>query len=273
MNWKSTTAVFISLLVFSCARKEEKQPDSAQTTTTEINPGLELVKNSLKQTGDYKMLRSKKDVVYTYSYTTPDGKTDVSTEKYIFDGELSYGKYETHERTFPQMEGVVEQSFDGTNYWLRHNGKLVSDTTALKRVTFNRPTNFYWFAMFQKLTDPGLNYEYLGEQNHQDQSYDVVKVSFESAEKPQDIYQVYINKETGLIDQFLFTVSEFGMVDTPLLMQVEYEEVEGMLIPSKRKYKRSNWDAEINDSPWIEVNWSEIRFNNGLNAVDFQLNQ
>ena len=180
-------------------------------------------------------------------------------------------KYETHERTFPQMEGVVEQSFDGTKYWLRHNGKVISDTTALKRVAFNRPTNFYWYALFQKLTDPGLNYEYLGPQELQDQSFDVVKISFESDEKPRDIYQVHINQETGLIDQFLFTVAEFGMVDTPLLMQVEYEEVDGLLIPSKRKYKRSTWEAEVNDSPWIEVNWTNISFDNELDASAFNL--
>lgn len=271
MNWKVSTVFTLIPFLVGCNQKNTENSEIGESQSAEINQGLELVKSSLKQTGDYKMLRSKKDVVYTYSYTTPDGKTDVSTEKYIFDGELSYGKYETHERTFPQMDGVVEQSFDGTNYWLRHNGKLVSDTTALKRVAFNRPTNFYWFAMFQKLTDPGLTYEYLGTQDLQDQSFDVVKISFESAEKPRDIYQVYINKETRLIDQFLFTVAEFGMVETPLLMQVEYEEVKGLLIPSKRKYNRSTWEAEVSDSPWIEVNWTDITFDNGLRPNEFNL--
>lgn len=126
--------------------------------------------------------------------------------------------------------------------------------------------------MFQKLLDPGLNYEYLGEHSDQDITYEIVKVSFSSDTKPQDIYQLYINRETGLIDQFLFTVAEYGVVETPLLMRVEYEEVDGLLLPTRRKYQRSTWDAETTDEPWISANWTDIRFNNGLHPEDFTLN-
>ena len=54
-----------------------------------------------------------------------------------------------------------------------------------------------------------------------------------------------------------------------MLMKVEYEEVEGILIPSKRRYKKSTWDAEVNDSPWINVTWSDIKFNNNLARSEF----
>lgn len=92
MNWKVSTVFTLTLFLVGCNQKNTENSEKGESQSAEINRGLELVKSSLKQTGDYKMLRSKKDVVYTYSYTTPDGKTDVSTEKYIFDGELSYGK-------------------------------------------------------------------------------------------------------------------------------------------------------------------------------------
>ncbi|MDW7694525.1 DUF6503 family protein [Flammeovirgaceae bacterium SG7u.111] len=224
----------------------------------------------VKKVGDYQKLRSKKDVAYTYTYTTPDGKADISTEKYIFDGELSYGEYKQHQRTLPQLEGTMEQGYDGKEYWLKANGKLVNDTTALKRVMFSRPTNFYWFAMFQKLLDPGLRYEYLGEKELDNKSFDIVKVSFESQnDKPTDIYQLYINKETGIVDQFLFTVADFGIIEEPLLMQMEHEEIDGFLIPSKRKYKKSTWDAEVTDAPWILVDWSDIKFDNNLKKEEF----
>ena len=43
-----------------------------------------------------------------------------------------------------ELEGTLErnQGYDGKEYWLKANGKLVNDTLALKRVKFSRPTNF-----------------------------------------------------------------------------------------------------------------------------------
>ena len=124
--------------------------------------------------------------------------------------------------------------------------------------------------MMQKLQDPGLIYEYLKEATIDSIQYDVVKISFESKDdKPKDVYQLYINKETKLVDQFLFTVADFGKF-TPLLMKMEYENVDGLLLPTKRKYKASNWDAEVTNEPWIIVTWTNIKFNNNLNKEDFK---
>ncbi|MGB3145823.1 MAG: hypothetical protein WBB24_17120 [Maribacter sp.] len=276
MNLKIVTLVVSSLLMITSCKDQsnkevEKVSEQEKRTITFQNKGHELVHNMVEKVGSYQKLRSKKDVEYTYTYTTPDGKADISTEKYIFDGELSYGKYEQHERTLPELEGVMEQGYDGKEYWLKVNASLVNDSTALKRVKFNRPTNFYWFTMFQKLLDPGLIYEYLGETEIADKSFDIVKISFKSQHnKPTDVYQLYINKETQLVDQFLFTVAEFGVVDEPLLMQLNYEEKDGFLIPSKRKYKKSTWDAVISDEPWILVDWSNIKFNINLERQEFQ---
>lgn len=266
-------ALSILLMSISCNSKKEKVETSNNTeTAVEFqNKGHQLVVQLVKKVGSYQDLIKKNDVVYTYTYTTPDGKADVSTEKYLFKGELSYGEYKKHQRTLINLNGVVEQGFDGSEFWLKNNGKIVKDSIALKRVKFNRPTNFYWFTMFQKLLDPNLVYEYLGEQNHNNSVYDVVKISFEPKnDKPTDIYQIYINKETQLVDQFLFTVADFGVLETPYIMQMTYQNIDGLLIPTKRKYKKSNWNAEISEEPWITVNWTDIKFNNGLTAADFK---
>ena len=62
---------------------------------------------------------------------------------------------------------------------------------------------------------------------------------------------------------------DFGVIEEPLLMLLDYEEVDGFLIPNSRKYKKSNWDAEVTDAPWILVNWSDIKFDNDLKKEDF----
>lgn len=276
INVRTSTLILTITILFISCKESKKQTTVSKSQKKEsqikfLNKGHELVYNLTRKVGTYGKLKAQKDVVYTYTYTTPDGKSDISTEKYIFEGELSYGEYKHHQRTLPQFKGTIEQGYDGKGYWIKHNGKLINDSTALKRVAFNRPTNFYWFAMFQKLLDPGLNYNYLGKKSIDGKDYDVVKISFQSKNNtPTDIYQLYINKENGLVDQFLFTVADFGIIETPLLMQIEYEKVNDLLIPSKRKYKKSTWDAVVTDEPWIEVEWSGIKFNNGLTSSDFK---
>ena len=53
-------------------------------------------------------------------------------------------------------------------------------------------------------------------------------------------------------------------------MKMQYENIEGILIPTKRKYKNSNWNAKVTNKPWIFVNWTNIKFNNGLKIADFK---
>ncbi len=271
------TTIVLGCLMVSCtsADQVDQASEVSQEENTTIafqNEGHKLVYDMVQKVGTYSDFLDRKNVIYTYTYQTPDGKADISTEKYIFNGELSYGAYNQHERTFPQLEGPIEQGFDGSEYWLKHNGESLTEEALLKRVAFNRPTNFYWFAMMQKLLDPGLNYEHLGEKSMDGTNYDIVKVSFQTKDdKPTDIYQLYINKETSLVDQFLFTVADFGVMDTPNLMKLQYEEVDGLLIPTKRQYKRSNWDADVSEEPWINVTWSNIKFNNELTKEDMAL--
>ncbi len=271
--------IALSSLVLSCNQgtpaetpATETQPlDEAQTedVINFKNKGHELIYDMVQVVGDYDAWHRKKDVVYTYTSQTPDGQTDISTEKYIFDGELSYGAYERHDRSFPDMEGLIEQGYDGKEFWLKHKGEHSNDEEKLKSVAFRRPTNFYWFAMLPKLLDPEVNYEHLGDTTINSVDYSVVKTSFVS-ETPTDIYQLYINKETSLVDQFLFTVADYGVMDTPFLMKLNYQDVDGLLIPAQRRYKKSTWNAAEDDSDWIKANWSNIKFDNGLSVEDFE---
>ena len=262
-------------LVWSCQTKnkssEKITPLHKTITPTFQNKGHELVYNMAQKAGTYQQLLDLKDVVYNYTYITPDHKKDSVTEKYIFDGEFSYGKYHQHQRTLPNIKGVFEQGYDGEHFWIKSNGTYLNDEAARQKVTFNRITNFYWFAMFQKLLDPGIHYEYLKDEVIDDQNYHIVKISFNTNDdKPSDIYQIYINEKTKLIDQFLFTVAAYGVIDTPLLMKVEYEEINGLFIPTKRKYTKATWDGKNITENWIYVNWSNIKFNNGLTKDIFE---
>ena len=63
------------------------------------------------------------------------------------------------------------------------------------------------------------------------------------------------------MDQFLFTVMDFGVKD-PFLMKIEYEEVSGLKLPTKRKAVAAGWEGTPKDDNWIEEISTKIKFNN-----------
>jgi hypothetical protein len=267
---KVAAVIIMGVGLFSCAEQVETEQKQTKQEINFQNDAHKLVYEMTQKTGTYEDLLKLKDVSYNYSYITADGKEDITNEKYLFAGEMSYGKYIKHERTLPEMKGTIEQGFDGKEFWFKNNGNYSNDPEIMKRVIFNRKTNFYWFTMMQKLTDPGLNYELIREENVENTKYSVVKVTFKNQSKPTDIYIVYINQETKLVDQFLFTVADFGKTETPFLMKVKYEEIDGILVPSQRKYTAATWEGKNLSEDWITVKWNDIQFNKGLNSTFFK---
>jgi hypothetical protein len=134
----------------------------------------------------------------------------------------------------------VIQAYNGKDSWVTVDGKPISDPQAVKLADFSRKTNFYWFAMMFKLLDPGVTYKYEGTRNTEGKTYDLVRIGFEAGVGAvQDSYLLCLNRDTHLVDQFLFTVIDFGIKD-PLLMKVTYKEVSGSKLPAYRIYIASN---------------------------------
>lgn len=270
---KIIPVLIFSMLLTACGNKEAKTKNTTKSVEVQApefqNKGHELVYKMTQEAGSYQDLLNLKDVVFNYTYRTPDQKEDVSIESYIFNGELSHGSYLKHERTLPNLKGKMQQGFNGKDFWVKIDGQKITDKSTIESVTFTRKTNFYWFAMMQKLLDAGINYEYLGENNVKGKLYDVVKITFNTAnDVASDTYQLYINPETHLVDQFLFTVVSKNVTD-PILMRVKYENVEGILLTTYRKYTKSDWEANVLKDDWIEEITKDIKFNQNLDKELF----
>ena len=223
---------------------------------------ISIIEEVVEANGGMEAFKAKNSVQYTYIYRTPDGKEDISIEKYSFDGEKSWAKYTKRQYTAPEVKGELVQVFDGQTTRAYIDGKESKDESLVKTSDFLRKTNYYWFAMMFKLLDPGMIYDYEGTRTIERTTYDTVRITYEPGiGDVSDTYILFVNPKTKLIDRFLFTVMDFGIKD-PLLMTVEYEEVEGLKIPALRKYTKGSWKglpSEPNPS-WTDEITTNVKF-------------
>lgn len=252
-------SVILAILFLSCPIPASAGNDKAG----------DLAGKVVESSGGLENLYSKKDIEYVYIVRYPDRSADISVERYIFDGELSWGKYVLHENLMPDTKGTIIQGFNGNEIWASVNGEPVNNKKALKETDFLRKTNYYWLTMMFKLTDPGTNHEYMGVRRVKDKEYETVKLTFdEGTGDAQDTYLLYINPDTMRVDRFLFTVMDFGVND-PLLMEMEYESLEGLLIPVYRRFTKADWEGNVLSDKWTEEITVNPRFNNGFSREMF----
>ena len=165
----------------------------------------------------------------------------------------------------------MEQFYNGDTTVVTLDGERVAEPQVIRVSDFLRKTNYYWFAMMFKLLDPGIKYELLDDQKLEGTAYKRVEITFDQGVGDvQDKYVLYIHPETKMVDQFLFTVLDFG-VEQPNLMKVTYEEIDGVKIPTYRKYAQANWEGEPQTDSWTEEVSRNISFGKGFAEEDLAL--
>ena len=243
-----------------------------------------LIQQVYDRVGGRAALLERGDVRYEYTYRrdacviadasdgcknwktvdSADAPADVSVEQYIFNGELSRGRYIQRAYLLADRAGDLIQGYDGERTWLTLDGVSIGERAALKRADFLRKTNYYWFAMLHKLRDPGTVYTYEGTRTVNGIEYALVRLDFETGiGDVQDTYVLYINPDSRLIDQFTFTIRDYN-VQTPRLMQVQYENVDGIPLPVRRRFIASDSSGAVRGDSWTEEIMAEIQFRNGF---------
>ncbi|MCE7995084.1 MAG: hypothetical protein HEP71_24105 [Roseivirga sp.] len=260
------------LFISSCQSKSNQSGNKENTAPKKLSKAEALIHETVSAVGGANALKELKDVEFQYTYTSFDGFADVSTERYLFDGEYSRGEYTTHKNAvMTTVDGVVTQGYDGNTSWVTVGNAFFEDETANKMSAFLRKTNLYWFCMNFKLLDPGVEHSYEGTRRANDIDYELVRISFEEGiGTSEDEFLLYLNPHTKLIDQFLFTVKALG-IESPLMMRVKYEEVSGVKLTTYREYAPANWQGELtSDEGWTTQVSSNIQFNNGFTPDDFR---
>jgi len=99
------------------------------TTIIQAQDARELITKVVDANGGMNALHKLKDVSFDYTFkVTGNNIVDVSKERYIFNGEISYGEYsERQVYAIPQMKGVHTQFFDGTKTISKLDGKVITE--------------------------------------------------------------------------------------------------------------------------------------------------
>ncbi len=257
--------LMLLLLLIAC---QDPQPTPKQTSVpTVTNEATLLLQEMVASLGGLDAYNALDDVTYTYTYRDilKDVK-DVSTEKYLYDGELSWAEYHEHKKNVhPDKEGPVTESWNGKEAWLIVEGNFVPAPPALKMVNFSRNTSFFWFNMMYKLLDEGTLHEQLPNRELEGVDYQIVQVTYEEGVgDAQDRFVLYINPKTNLVDHFIFSNAFFGPKVPPRMMHVEYQTVNGLQWPKRQWYEFADWDGNIKEGPKSEKIYTDIVFNTGI---------
>nr|WP_298791119.1 DUF6503 family protein [uncultured Allomuricauda sp.] len=275
INLKFLT-IAVVLFVVSCGPKDKKaQADEQNLVETVVQEPVydttnpETILAAIEHShGGWNDLWKKGDVEYTYTYHSPaNDKKDVSVERYIFSSEASYGKYSQHEiNVMPETEGEVVQYFNGNETVVLVNGEKTDDPQGNAVGEFLRKANHFWFVMPYKLNDGGTITTYQGQEEYNGTTYDKLHITYDpevTGKEQNDIYILYVNPETKLIDRFYFSLPFLGVNEPVIIGDYEYEDIDGQLVSAKRTYFLPSEEGYSED-PSIIQTLTDIKFGNGF---------
>jgi len=247
---------------------ENEKEKTVKVLYNVANPASMLLAVS-EACGGIDKLKSLNDVEYDYYYISPDGKRDVSKERYIFNNEISWAEYNVHElNVSPELEGNIVQYYDGKNSWVYHNGKSLTDSTIVGTGQFLRQANYMWFNMMFKLTDPGVILKYEGQEQVDGVNFDLLNVTYDpeiTGKEQNDTYILYINPETHMVEKFKFSLPILGVAEPVLHAQLTYTEIDGIMVITRRIMTAPSPDGN-GMVPLVDQQLKNVRFNNGFKA-------
>lgn len=132
------------------------------------------------------------------------------------------------------------------------NGEEVADAAELVNTFGYRRfiNDTYWLLMGFKSFDPGVNRAYEGEKTDAcGAMHDVVRFSFENVGlTPGDVYWMWVNRDTGLVDQWHMRLQGSKPEDepTPVLFH-DYRRIGGLLISTRREIKGRGQFIRLDD--------------------------
>ncbi|HUP60548.1 MAG TPA: hypothetical protein VNA69_09045 [Thermoanaerobaculia bacterium] len=131
------------------------------------------------------------------------------------------------------------------------NGAEVADPKDQLTFGYGRFINdTYWLLMGFKSFDPGVAREYAGEKSDAcGHVHDVVRFSFSNVGlTPGDVYWMWVNRNTGLVDQWHMKLQGSKAEDEPsVVLFHDYRRFGGLLISTRREIKPRGTFIRLDD--------------------------
>lgn len=131
------------------------------------------------------------------------------------------------------------------------NGQEVADPKEMLTFGYRRFINdTYWLLMGFKAFDPGVSREYAGEKTDSGGAvHDVVRFSFANVGlTPGDVYWMWVNRDTGLVDQWHMKLEGSKPEDEPsVVLFHDYRRIGGLLLSTRREIQGKNQFIKLDD--------------------------
>lgn len=135
------------------------------------------------------------------------------------------------------------------------SGSPVTDPAQLKELLdlgYRRFINdTFWLLMPLKMFDPGVRRVYEGERTDScGHTWDVVKLTFDESSglAPGDLYWPWINRDTGVVEEWDMKLQSMKPEDPPLqVMLRDYRRIAGLLISVRREVRGKNQIVRLDD--------------------------
>ena len=128
--------------------------------------------------------------------------------------------------------------------------------------------------MFYKMDNDGVIATYKGKEDVNGTKYDIVNVTYDAevtGKSQNDEYIFYVNPKTKLVERFFFSLPAMGVNAPVLLMELDYETIDGVTFATKRRIYQPGSDGKLSTSPNLVQTLTDVRFNNGFKKADFML--
>lgn len=272
-------AMFFLFILISCEKEVKKLALKKKETVVKVSNSKNdlsiLLDSVMIAHGSWQDLLNKKDVRYHYEYRVPGNKADISTERYIFSTEASFGHYMQHDiNALPQFNGIITQFFDGKQSTASVNNNKLEGSKLPKDVEFLRRANYFWFVMPYKLKDKGTIAKSLGQEEYKGIKYHKIEITYDpliTGKKLNDIYILFINPKTKMIDRFYFSLPFFGVTAPIIIANYNYKNIEGQQIATDRTYFFPNKKGVYETKPNVTQTLTQVKFNNGFDNNNIQI--
>ncbi|MBX2820730.1 MAG: hypothetical protein KTR29_13645 [Rhodothermaceae bacterium] len=265
--------VFLGLL----ACEPQEMPAEAEASVTEVmaeearqrlevNEGGQLVLKSIEAHGGLEAWYNARTSSYSWEYANVDMdfrfKSHMVVDNHTRQAYHDLLELGTHSEAKP-VSGQF--AWDGKDAWIS------PDTLKQPNPRFWATTGYYFESIPFILADPGISYERVPDEELDGVMYDRVDISYGVGvgDSPGDIYMLYVNKETALVDAIRYTVTygqskeEAMQQESPretLFYYKDYVTVDGLTVATYfngHHFKDGEIIAPKNDAWATDISFSK----------------